>query len=261
MRSFLPILALALAGCVQSAVPEPASGIDSSSAAAQTPLEWGLAGCAAAIAFVPVPAAAVAPHLPEGFRALAPSEAGLPVAADAQGDATVSVEIFSCMEAANATEAGYASLFVAVEPPADLKDPDAAMSFVKFDVLVADPALRAVLVAAGVPAKDGSADIAVTVPGAGSAEAELEGAAFAIRIAYAPTPPAPLDFPFVEYTATEAGLVTWKATAKGVSGTAVGVVEMAPGSLAAEITGAESAQAYVLILEGDFVDATIELPA
>lgn len=270
MRSLLVLAAsitLALAGCM-TATTDSASGPDTNDdgATSARTLSWGIAECAAAITFIPVDAAAVTPHLPEGFRAVAPSEIGLPAPVDLQGDATISVELFTCGGTTgpdgNESEGGaYGSVFVTVEPPEELKDPDAGLHFVKFDTIVSNAALREALLAAGVPAVEGEATIDVPLVGAGTMSGRIGDAPYSMRLAYPPTPPADMTLTFVEFTPVANGLVAWKATATGVSGSASGTIELAPGSLPAEVVGSTTTQMWALLFEGSFSEATITLPA
>ncbi|MGQ0536485.1 MAG: hypothetical protein ACT4PT_10475 [Methanobacteriota archaeon] len=231
-------------------------------------LPWGLDSCDFVVAFIPVAADRVADRLPEGFRALSPAELGLPP--DMRGDATVSVEAFTCPSGVglNGTveEMTYGSLFITVEPPEELKEPDTEMYFVKYDVLIPDEDRREALAAAGVPARAGTAAFTQhhALPG---------GTIFVGSIAFDDTESygvngfAPQDagsfegFNFVEFTPVPGGFVTWRSAVditRDQAGT--GYVRVAQGTWLADIVGVERAPASFLSLTGSFVDASITLP-
>lgn len=260
MRLVPLLLPLLLAGCAA-----PALDADLQARPQSQTLPWGLTGCQYAVAFVPVPAAAVQTYLPEGFRPLALAEFGLPP--DPRGDANIGTELWTCEEGAglNGTVAGmaYASIFTAVAPPEELYDEANTFHFVKWDVLVPDEARRALLAEAGIPA----------VPGEGAwgrfqangDQAAFEGAfemngSFALRgAALAPADAALRDFRFTEYTMTPHGLAVWNVTARSTA-SAAGTGTLVMSGMMADVVGATQAQAYYLAGAGEFVDGTIWLP-
>lgn len=226
-RLLVGLLVLAmLAGCVTPPATEPAPSTPALSSPA--PIAWTMANCHFGVALTAVPAAAVQPFVPEGFRIQSVAEAGAEgqVGQDVpnpQDDGNIGFEVFRCEK--GSTLDGqmdgmvYASVFTGVEPPADLRR-DVQNHFVKWDVLIPDDARREVLVAAGIAAHAGQATAATEILGAsmtsyeGSATIEGLGAfAFSGR-SVAPLP----DGAFTEYTETPNGLVEWTMRYHLVSG-------------------------------------------
>lgn len=257
------LLALAiLAGCVTPAVTPPESD-GTPSPPAPPRLAWGFSGCRMVVAVIPVASGALAPHLPEGFRALSPAEVGLPP--DPRGDATLAIEALRCESGlglhAPATDVPYASVFTFVEAPETLADSAVDFhSFIKWDVLVADAPLRDELAAAGVPAVDGRVEFADLAGDAFTVGIALDGSEYAIEAA-AFAPPAPTGGTFAEYTPTPNGLAKWRATALAPASQSAGFITIPDGTLASDIAGAGRAPAYLLGMRDiDFTNATLELP-
>lgn len=161
----LPLVAALLwlaAGCTTTA-PPPTDSSDPTSAppSGDRVLPWGFTDCDMVAYFTAVPAEALAPFLPPGFRSLSLQELAIPTAPPTTQLANFGAEMLDCREArglrTNITDGSYGSYFTAVEPPAELFNASHGLHFIKFDVLIADPDLRAELDAAGVPAVGGSA--------------------------------------------------------------------------------------------------------
>lgn len=221
------ILALLAAGCV---TPSPATPTPTPEAAAgASALPWTLTTCKFGVAILEVPASAVAPFVPDGFRVQSSAE----VAAEGQagqdvpnprGDGNIGFEVFECLEGAglgeNVTPMVYASVFTGVEPPADLRR-DVENHFVKWDVLIPDEPRRELLGARGIPVHAGTASISMETFAAGQLTAyegtlQIEGIgdfSFSGRTA-APLP----DGAFAEYTQTPDGLVEWSMKYRLTSG-------------------------------------------
>lgn len=182
-------------------------------------MAWTMSGCMFGVALIDVPAAAVQPFVPEGFRVQSVQEAGAEgqVGQDVpnpEADGNIGFEIFSCDSGSTldgTTEPMiYASIFTGVEPPVELRR-DVQNHFVKWDVLIPDAPRRDVLVAAGIPAHGGAAAAAGELLGASmssyEASATIEGLG---EFAFTGRSVAPLpDGAFTEYTETPLGLVEW----------------------------------------------------
>lgn len=252
--------ALLAAGCV-GAPDLPAADL----APAKT-LSWALEGCAAAVAVVPVPAAALVPWLPEGFRPIAPAEAGLP--ADPRGDAILGLEAFECATATagNSTVEGvpHGGIFTFVEPPAELADPDVDFfSFFRWDTVLGSETMRAHLAQAGAPVFEGTATVETAAdPASGGplrASLEVNGTSFQFT-GGAQAPSGSTGGVLKEYFATPAGLATWKARGVAPYGQGAGTIQ-ATGGLAEEVLGAQPVAGYVLFMSDlSFVEGTVTVP-
>lgn len=257
MRPLALLVALCLlAGCAQLRRDLESDPVPEFSAR----VPWALSGCQLVIAVVPADPAAFADRIPPGFRVLGVNEIpGLP-AQDTRQAGNLGVEAFRCASAsglnasANVSDASYGSVFAFVEPPRELRDANATHHFLKWDVLVADPALREALRAEGVNATDGNATFSRfqdVGPGrlfqAAARMAndtfEFEGGSGAAADAEA--------FSFVEFTPVGDRLVRWRAnvTSSGLTGGAGFLASDGPG-WASDVLGSR-AQAYLLSGGGD----------
>lgn len=249
------------AGCVTSPAEEPPGD-----ASVARTMSWGLEGCTVAVAVVPVPASALVPHVPEGFRLLSPAEVGLPP--DPRGDALFALETFSCALATadnESTEDAYhGGAFTFVEPPAELVDPEVDFfTFFRWDAAIASPKLRSFLADAGAPAYEGSASFTTaTMPQAGGplqAGLEVNGTSFTFTGAAQP-PGGEFGGVFDEYFATPDGLLRWKTTGIAPFGQGGGSVQVS-GGIAEEVLGAAPVPGYVVFLtDVAFVNGTATAP-
>lgn len=228
---------------------------------------WYLHGCQVVIAVVPVEAERLAEHLPEVFRPQTPEAFGLPP--DPRGDGEMGVEAFVCDEIGSTDggieDAPYVSYFAPVEPPDDLEDPDARYHFVKWDVLIGDDELRTMLQDEGVPAASGDVTYDFEERSAGEFSYDLIGTVSSETHRFTGSgqlPEGVLEtFTFLEFTGTSDGLVSWDVSVEDAAvleGT--GTLELATGSLPAEVIGAEVTQAYVLAGDRSLEDVTITVP-
>lgn len=248
MRVLL-LVALALAGCLASPDPSPATAADDVDV-----LPWGLHECRYLVAFLPVRADAVRPHLPEGFE---PAPGLVPGAS-----ASLGVEAFSCAGGMGFGEdvapMSYGSTFASVVPPEALAM-DVPFQYVKWDTLVPDDARRALLVARGFPARAG----AVTIEEGALTTATMDMVdvgAFTIQVAAGPEGEGG-EGAFAEFTPGEgAALARWNATATNVTvASGRGVVTVPEGSIAADILGASTAPANVNVGTWSFVAGELRL--
>lgn len=263
MRLVLVATALVFAGCVS-----PAAVLDEPPAAlAPLSLPIGLRGCQAVVVLVGVPHGALAPHLPDGFRSLSAQEVVNPLAPNPRDEGNLGLEMFVCEEAdglnGTISPAVYGSVFSAVETPEEYRR-DVGFHFVKWDVVVSDPALRATLRERGVPAWDATATFddftsvgnAFTLEGALAFESgvtlEFEGRAAA---PYTP------QVSFVEYTEVPRGLAAWQVTSNWAQ-IAVGAftVRAVGEGIANEILGDAPREGAGFAGVVDFDDASVELP-
>lgn len=277
MRLFLvAMLALALlAGCT-SVPPVHVSGVPALPARS---IDWSLHDCVFTAAVLQVPAAAVQPHVPPGFRVIPASEmaaegaSGLdvpsPPAADGN-DGNLGVEAFQCASGMglNGSVDGmaYASFFAAVEPPAALKKDGTPFYFVKWDVLVPDAARHDLLASYGMPVRTGnvSASLNLEAQSLAKVDARLEFGGLG-NFSFDATALAP--FPndrcaFIEFTAVPAGLATWSMKCTFVTG-GVGPVTVAvpPGSWFADIVGPGAHNGLAFIGRVEFAPGSLSLPA
>lgn len=232
-------------------------------------IPWGLSGCDAVIALIPIDRASVQPHLPEGFAPVVPDSVRALLPPDPRLDAVMGLEALACDKGIGLRREvdgmKYGSYWTFVEPPARLADEDYPLSFFKWDTLVPDEPRRKFLKARGLSVFNGDTNFAswnttpvgisfdVTLDLQGSGSHRFVGAAGA-----------PVDFngTFVEFTKARRGLSAWRTAydaATALGGT--GIVEMEPGSFPAEVAGAERAQSYFLVGTGvNFTDGRIAFP-
>lgn len=251
------MLALLVAGC---AGPDPdGPGLPPAPDARPTgAIAWGLAGCAFVIVSVPVDPAALAPHVPEGF---APAPGRLdPLRASIELDA------YRCDEGrwgdATLPDMSYGSVYVPVEPTAERREEGYGAYFVKWDPLVADEGVRARLVAAGLPAHAGDAQVAIAGGGVSASLGYAGGAGgFSIEGAVGALEPQGAPLPFMEFTPLEDGrLATWRARLHDAEiGQGAGVVELGPGWVR-EVVGMERAPATFIAGAWNVDQADVRLP-
>lgn len=262
------IAALSLAGCASDA-PEPDATAETLPA---LHLPWSMTGCRFAVLVLGVPASAVEPYVPQGFRVQSVAEVaiggqtGLPVPNPA-ADGNFGIEAFQCDEGTglNGMVPGmtYASFFAGVEPPEELRR-DVANHFVKWDVLVPDAPRRELLASYGVPARNGTAVMAADVVGglvaelSGSFAAEGMGSFGLDARAGIPLP----ECSFAEFQPLASGaLATWTMECAVVSGGgAVGTVTVPADSWAAKVVGPGAHQGGGFAGIVDFSEGRIELP-
>ncbi len=277
MNRVLPHLVIALAlvtvtaGCIDASNLEPADAgtvTDTPADAAPEEVPWGIRDCEVFLGLIPVDADALSDRLPDGFRAVSPQEFGLPP--DPRGDAILGVEAFSCAEVdgvnGTVTDAPYASIFVPVEAPQELRDDRFTFTFLKFETLVPDAETRSLLQDHGIPALDGDVNRAVSAPTgpAFSVGLELGDEVYGLHGAMGPSNAQFEDgFAFQEWTPTPDGLATW--TTSHASGDAMhnsfGYVKLDPNGWPAEVVGDTRADAYLLHGTGVvFEDAVLTLP-
>ena len=271
------VLLLVAAGCMSGGSDDGApTSTTAPAAVGPRVLPWGLADCRFAVFVTGVPSAAVAPFLPDGFRSLSMQELVSPGAPNPGDQANFGAEMFECRSAAglheNVTDGSYGSYFTGVEPPSELLNTSHALHFVKWDVLIADPALRAVLQEVGVPALEGTASfVRFLAPPIGSpADAPLvaEGSLFmgsqpaglfdVVGLAPYPNPPGGFD----EFTQVPTGLVVYEADVTwNVILAGTGLYQPPAGTLAAQILGGTNpVPGAYYVGTASFVNSKITLP-
>lgn len=257
-RLAIVVLVLAAAGC---AAPGDGPASDPS---ASPPMPWGIDRCAFVIAAVPVDPAALAAFVPDGFTLRPGRLSALP----AGPSATIELDAYRCASGrwgdAEIADMAYGSHYVAVDPPADLREEGYGAYFLKWDVLVADDAARARLAAAGVPAHAGDAlvEIDETLGTVRAALGFQGGGGFTLEGAMGSPGPPGGTLPFMEFTPLAGGgIATWHARlhdAEVASGT--GVVSLPPESWVREIVGAERAPATFIAGVWNVDEADVRTP-
>lgn len=251
------VLAVLLAGCL---APVPAGGAPP--AASPATYAWGLADCAYVIAIVPVDAGALAAVLPEGFTPL-PGRVALP-----GRDAELHLEAYRCAEGVDLdggalADVAYASAYVPVEPPPELREDGYDAYFVKLDFLVPDAPRRTTLAAAGLPARAGSAEVALA-PARASAAVALEGAgAWTFEGVAGPEDGQDAPLPFVEHTpvADGRGLARWHARLHDATfASGAGVVTFEGASWMRDVAGADRVPAAFLAGAWNLDEADVAFP-
>ena len=254
----LAFVAALLGGCFASAPSAPRSdGAMPSPVGAAASIPWTLDSCKVAVISVPVPSASVAPFLPKGF-------APQPISA-ASATTFFGAEAFRCKSGSglrgNVTDLSYASFWATVIPPAKLATKGVTQYYVKWDTLVPDDARREALVAAGFPARSGSASVTIDATGAVTGQAHLEYAGdLTIQgVAAGSQPNAAATF--VEFTPTLDGFVgAWAATsAASTDALGPGTLTVAAGSVAAKILGGTTAAGGLDVSTWTFHDGNITL--
>lgn len=216
------------------------------------------------VATVPVSAERLQPFLPEGFTAATSSG---PLAA-VRGSAYLGFESFECREGAGVNGSiptmQYASVFTSADPPEDLSDESLSLQMVKWDVLVPDADRRAILEAAGFPARDGSARVAAPVAGSPLLRGEVEMAGFGwFTIEGVPTSEyGPFEGTFVEFMPGTAGiLAAWRAAYEGEGGRrGTATIVMDPQSWVVQVTGETRVVGGFTTGAWTFSNATITFP-
>ena len=249
----VPVL---LAGCAlaprDDAPPEPLV------------LPTDLSDCQVAVGLVPVPAARFAERMPRGWRALQTEDLGLPD--DPRGDAVLGIQMARCASGygGNATDAPYASYFTPVEPPEGVGDAGARFHFLKWDTLVADPAVLDALRSAGAPALPGAVAFGPRLPAAEAFQGSFDMNGTHVLRATGPVPSYPdlAEFSYVEHQPLAGGgYAVWRAIATSDPLTVGGVtIDIPPGSYAREVAGGPRADGYVLVGRTSFTDATVTIP-
>lgn len=268
---FAALLALALAGCATTPDAEP-SPEDPGAEEARV-LPWSMAGCRFGVALIEVPASAVQPFVPEGFRVLSVAETGAEGQAgvdlpNPRADGNLGFELFECdsglgLDNATVSPMAYVSIFAGVEPPEDLRR-DVQNHFVKWDVVIPDEARRLALAAAGLPVHAGNATVSTQV--AGGAATSYTGRATIDGIgefAFEGSSAAPLpDGAFVEYTQTPDGLVAWNMAYSLTNGGAgPQTVTIPDGAWFNEILPAGTYEGFGFSGIAEFHTGTIALPS
>ena len=245
--ALLALALLVLPGCLSGPAADAPPGAAPAPGAPGV-LPWSLTECAFLVAFVPVKAERLAPHVPGGFTL---STAGGPLGA-VQGEAYVGVEAFQCASGAGlegeVAPLEYGSFFTAVEPPAALRM-EADALFLKWDVLVPDAPRREALLAEGLPARAGTATLERPLGPAPRilATLTLEDVG-AFRVDGLVQGQGPLaEGAFVEYMAREdGGVALWRAaweTHALERGRAM--VTFEPGSWVAEVAGGQAPASFI----------------
>lgn len=262
-----------MAGCIgeenQTPPADPGTEDDRQDRSPQTVLPWGFSDCRWVVAAIPTQASGLSDHLPANFTPMTPEEMGLPPVPGA--DAVMGLEGFECTQGQglDGPVEGfvYSAYWSPVHPPEDHARDGAGLQFVKWQTVIDDDALRQRLSQAGVPAVEGNVtmetfeqipaglvfDLSVTV---GSETHSFQGTAGQEGSDEMK------NFTAREFTATEEGLVHWDTRVVSpnlVQGS--GTVQMASGSLPAEIVGQEQAQAFFIAgTQASFTEASILLP-
>lgn len=260
MRALVLGSILLLAGCVApgTSTPESADGANANV------LAWGLTRCSYVVGWTPVEPEALRAYLPEGFEP-GPFN-GMLVGTPA--DRTIlGVEAFVCEEGVglNGTipEMVYGSFWTSATPPAGLEDPDATTYTVRWDTLIPDADRRAVMAAAGMPARGGAASVESTITGfAGSYEMEDVGTT-TMDMRVSRSPGTPEGGVVVEFTPTTDGrLAVWKAEYAWDSpiSQGYGAITFPEGSWAAEVVGDTRGPGQFHAGTWTFSNATLTLP-
>ncbi|HEX2065406.1 MAG TPA: hypothetical protein VHI93_01200 [Candidatus Thermoplasmatota archaeon] len=252
-----------LAGCLSPPAEVPLPG---DAPVLPLDLAWGLTGCKAAVIAFSVPASAVAPHLPPGFRPMGIPEGAFGVSGT-PSDGSFGMEMMECQSgtglAGEVKGISYGSYFAFVEPPAELSRSNVTYQFYKWDVLVPDAARRDLLAERGVPARNGTASFsrfdrvgqAIAFDGLlqlGNATHRFQGTAAA--------PDAPTGS-FVEFTKVPRGVAVWSANytwSEIVVGPAL--VDAGGAGLAAKILGPGQHAGGGFVGVINFGPASIALP-
>lgn len=252
MRALLVAAAL-LAGCTTLApAPEPTTKTH----------PWGLDACTFVIANVKVDAARLQARLPAGFS-LAPTEID---ALPAGPDATLAFDAYRCDEGAgfNGTlrDLSYGSHYAAVRPPPELAQTGYDAVFVKWDPLIPDTPRRDVLVAAGMAAHDGEANVQISGPQVTASLTFADGGGFTLTgiVGSANAQEAPL--PFMEYTPLAGGtsLARWHARLHDASiGQGAGTVQVLT-PWAREVVGNDRAPAQFIAGTWNLDEADVTWP-
>lgn len=261
---YIPLLVLV--GIVSTSF-SPSAGANSRPRVHGIP--WGLTGCIAVIALIPLDAAAVEPHLPEGFTPVVPDSVRALLPPDPRLESVFGLEALSCEEGVGlrGDVAGmkYGSYWTFVQPPERLADNAYPLNFFKWDTLVPDQPRRDFLDRRGLSVFDGDANF-------GSWNASPFGIAFDVALdlegsgshRFLGAAGAPVDFSgtLIEFADADRGLAAWRtayASASAFGGS--GLVELDGGSFPAEVVGAQAVQSYFLVGTGiNFTDAYITLP-
>lgn len=222
----LLLAAFAVAGCASPAAEPDAQ-------AGPTTWRWGIEGCSFTIAVAPVDDAALRPFLPPGFASRGEVHFDAYVCDGATGPDG---------EALGPTQ--YGSVYVPVTVPKELEVEGYSAYFLKTDILVSDPGVRARYQGAGFPAHGGSA--AASAGPASTAALDMDGTGFRLTGAAAPASPQGQPLPFIEYTVLADGsLARWRARLHDASiASGQGLLEVR-GGWAEAVTGPEVAASFI----------------
>lgn len=257
------LLVASLAGC---AAPVTTDGSPDSDAPRAT-LPWGLTECRYVVGWAPVEESRLRPYLPEGFTPAgfgARALAGTPA-----GRVLFGLEAFECASGAtlNGTleNMAYGSYWTAATPPEELQVEGATTYTVRWDTLVPDAERRALMVAAGMPARDGTVEFPSRVPVGTLATYEMEDVGTSIlRMTTAQPQPVPEGGHVVEFTPTQdGGLAVWRADYAWDGDsftTGYGVVTVPEGSWAAQVLGGTQAPGQFHAGTWTFSNGTLTLP-
>lgn len=263
----------AFTGCLSGSEADPSTEEDTPATPdddeqATLVIPWSLTNCTAVAAAVPVDSEVLSSHLPSGFTPWTPAEAGLPPHPTA--DAVLTLEAWRCeqgstLDGETMKEMSFGAIEAPVHAPEGIPVAEDAYTPYSWQMLIPDEPRRALLQDAGVPAVAGTVDLSGYTPTpAGSVFSvrwELDGEAYT----FTGTTQRPMDRGTVaeeEITIADGGYAVWSSTIvddQVVTGT--GTLEVPAGSLAAEIIGSESTQAFLLTGEPGFEDGRITLPA
>lgn len=273
MNGILPLVlgaVVLMAGCLAPVDPgtgdeAPGGGPDARDVPRR--LAWDLTGCRAVAAFFDVPAERVEPLLPDGFEPLSTAQAFAgPDAPNPAGDAGFGMQVFVCDSGTGldgrVEPMVYGDAFAPVQPPEGLRDPDADFTFVKPVTVVPDAPRRDVLAAWGAAVVDGDAAwetfevTATTVRFAGTLTV-ADGAAHRFEGAVGPS--SGYEGRVVEWSPAGDGLVRWEAEMRNeLAGLGRVTVDVAEGTLAAEVLGAGPVEGVASAGLWSYVDGAVE---
>lgn len=254
----LSVLSILLSGCVTPGDPQTTAEGPAQSTAADVVFPWSLTDCAFAVAFVPADPAAVAAHIPSGFR----------LESDALG-----IEVFRCASGAglngSVDDIVYGSYFAAVSPPDDLALEGVDQYYYKWWVLVPDEERRDAFAALGMPVLDGTGSINADplalgpVHGATMDVASIGAHTFRFVAPEQEAGDGGGDEWFAEFTPlADGGHAVWRSLyTVARAGGGPGVVEVPAGSMAAEILGGTVARANINTGVWSFHDGDVTFPA
>lgn len=256
-----------LSGCIEP--PEDDGDEDNTmNASTQAVYDWGVIDCEAVISVFPVQAEALAPHLPEGFTPLTPEEFGLPP--DPRGDALIGIKALECDAGQGIYNTGgsvqYASSYSPVHPPEELEQ-DVDFHFVAWDTLSQNATAREIMQGQGLPIVDGESDLTgfTETPAGFAFDVGLRLGDDEYRFvgtALAPDEEFSKGFRYADFMAGDDGLTMWWAdyTSPNIHAGA-GILELAEGSLLAEVAGTTTTDALFLAAEDvSFRDGNVTLP-
>jgi hypothetical protein len=243
--ALVAVLALAsLAGCASPPAPLPVEEPNAGTPKTTT-YAWGLSDCEFIIVRAQVPVKTAQALLPPGF---APAPSSLAVGS---GGAEFHMDVYDCaggidLDGHKRDDVAYASFYVPVIPPDELREDGYGAYFVKLDTLELDDDRREALLEAGFPIHGGQSHVTpdptgTTWDGFADLRDGTKGTGgFILRGAtMAPTEPSG-ELPFVEYTPlAEGGLARWHARLHD-SEIAAGTGTVLVSGFAAEVLGSRN---------------------